>query len=105
MLAVVLVFAGKSVWVVYERNIESKTNLARSANALQALTDRQKSLTDKLDQLKTETGIEEEIRNKFSVAKPGEKLLVIIDDKTPTTSADTNSEKGFWAKLVEFFRK
>lgn len=54
-------------------------------------------LNQKNSRLNTDRGVEEEIRNKFRVVKPGEELVVIVDE---TGTVSTPLEKTPWWRTV-----
>lgn len=98
----------KALWGVYQKEKMSAEYLAREQNELQKLTDRQRELAKSVEYMKTEKGIEAEIRSKFRVAKEGELLAIIVDNdeknnvKFSTTT--TSNSFGFWEKLFRLFR-
>lgn len=81
LLALILLI-GKATWSVHNKERESAKNLHRATEELAALEARQTSLTEKIERLKTPEGVEAEIREQFQVAKPGERMVVVVEDKT-----------------------
>lgn len=65
------------------------------------LKQKKESYLQKLNDLNTEKGIEEDIREKFSVAKEGEKVIVIVDEEKEVES-NTNDESF---NIFSFFKK
>jgi cell division protein FtsB len=99
ILAVILLVLIKGVWSVYTKENVSSYNLEQEKNELAKLIDREKSLAASFEYLKTDQGIESEIRTKFRAVKDGEKISVIIDDRGSTTQATTTEKNGFWYNL------
>lgn len=62
---------------------------------------RTNSLSQGLASLKTQEGIEKEIRKKFSVAKEGEQVVVVIEDNATPTTSDIQEKKGFFGRLID----
>lgn len=62
---------------------------------------RTNSLSQGLASLKTQEGIEKEIRKKFSVAKEGEQVVVVIEDNATPTTSDIQENKGFFGRLID----
>ena len=96
-----LFFLARSVWDVYQKN-----NLARKErNALlteiAALEERKEKLESELERLETPRGLEEELRTKFQVSKPGEETVVLIEPRGESASSTRNS---FWEKIKNLFR-
>ncbi len=102
-LAILVLFLAHSTWRVYTRKKLSEEAKNVSLHQLDELSSRAELIGAKIEALSTEYGVEEEIRSKFSVAKPGEHLVVVVD--TPDTAqARATSSPSFWQRLREFFR-
>lgn len=57
-----------------------------------------------INNLKTDKGVEESIRDKFGLAKEGENLIMITDDKnSPDTQKDTKNS-GFFSFITNLFK-
>lgn len=81
ILTVVCIFLGLAVydrWVI-ERDMA--TRRAELEMTLQDLEERKTSLSEQVDYLSHERGIEAEMRRNFDVAQPGEKVVIILDDE------------------------
>ncbi len=63
--------------------------------------ERKKSdLAEKIKRLQTASGLEEEMREKFNVAKPGEEVLTIIDKSKENDKINSeDGERGFFSKI------
>ncbi len=63
---------------------------------------REQELKENIARLKTEEGINNEIREKFSVTQEGEYVAVIIDDKKTSSSTDSALPwyKRFWFAII-----
>src|SRR5882724_2387937 len=81
VLAIIAIFLLTSTWRVYQKNRESRLNLAAAETQLTTLQDKQEKLTSDYAKIQTAQGKDEEIRKKFSVTKDGEQIAVIVDDK------------------------
>lgn len=75
---------------------------------LEALQQRAQALEANVDHLMDERGIEEELRNRFDVAKEGEQVVIILDDEDASNSdLDALSEPpgngdpghSFWSRF------
>lgn len=62
------------------------------------LSEREAFLNSSIEKLKTEEGIEEEIKSKFNVARSGERVAVIVDPIA--LEATTTPEKKIWYKRL-----
>ncbi len=61
-------------------------------------------LSSDIAKLKTENGIEENIRQKFGLAKEGENMIVIMENKNPPIAAKETEEKGFLSFFTDLFK-
>ncbi len=80
-------------------------NKTKAEEALGALLSRRDFLNAEVTRLSTEKGIEIEIRKKFRVAKPGEELVVIIDDDGKEEASGSLAKKGIAGFFERFFSK
>ena len=103
VLLVVFAFLLKAVWGAYGRERENTVDFERTQNELTALQARAATVEEKLMRLKTPEGIEAEIREQFQVAKPGEKMVVVVPDKDVEKSI-SEPQQSFVSKLFGFFR-
>ena len=99
----VLLFA-HSTWVVFQKKRASEELKNGSLQAVAILLARDTELKSRIDRLETEPGIEEEIRSKFTVAKNGENMVVVVED-APTAMSTTTPDSGFLQKIWHFFFK
>ena len=95
-LLVVVLLLGNGVWNIYERQRQSKALRNEAEMRLEKALKQKSSLEKETGKLESEEGIEEEIRTKFNVVKPGEHVVMIVNPEA-TTSATTT--QGFWARL------
>ncbi|HEY4504086.1 MAG TPA: septum formation initiator family protein [Candidatus Paceibacterota bacterium] len=103
-LVIVLAFFLKALWGVYKKEQMSAEYLEREKSELQKLEKRQNNLAKSVDYLKTDKGIEAEIRNKFRLVKEGESVTIIIDNEISSTPKNaTTSFSGFWKSLFGWF--
>ena len=61
----------------------------------------------KIDYLNSERGLEEEIRDKFNVAKEGEEVIVIVGPeigKPDDTKKEGSLVKGLWSRILDVFK-
>ncbi len=107
VLLVVIAFLIKPTWNIYKKSQESEQNLARAKEELAELEKREKELSAVLKSLQSEEGIDEEIREKFGVAKPGESVVVIVEEKEDSEEKIVENPPGFlkrtWSRFVGWF--
>lgn len=108
-----------AIWMsfsVYDRYIvsrEMKEKLVERQHELQQLEERAGALEAKVNHLKDERGIEEELRNRFDVAKEGEKVIIIVNEKenesvvtenkTTHTEIDSQIEEKSFTTFLRFW--
>lgn len=54
--------------------------------------------------LQTEKGVEESIREKFGLAKEGENMIMIVNDKNEKKVEESNDSKGFLYFFKNWFK-
>jgi cell division protein FtsB len=80
---------------------ETAKNKKIEEDKITELKQRKDTLTSEIAKLKTEKGVEENIREKFGWVKDGEDMIVVVDDNEQTNSNNTTQVNGF----LSFFRK
>jgi len=84
LLIIVCILLSRSVWARYEAEQKMSERRAEAESQVAALELRKASLEERVEYLSNERGIEAEMRRNFDVAKPGEEVVIIVDD--PETS-------------------
>lgn len=106
-LAVIAGFLVISNWRILGKTMDSiKYRKVAEAN-LEAVSGRELGLVNKLDELETDTGLDKEIRERFSVAKPGEEVIMIVsgNGNDGTNDNGLNEEVSLWQKFLNFLKK
>jgi cell division protein FtsB len=91
--------------------VEKERETSRKKRVMQEeislLKERESSLSEEIAKLKTEEGIEESIREKFQVSKPGEKMVIIVDDDANDDLSPEveNKEHNLWGWFKNLFKK
>ena len=93
-----------STWVVFKKKRESEEMKNLSLQNVKELQQRSDELSSKIDKLATVSGVEEEIRSKFSVVKNNETMVVVVPEEDSSTTAPT-PKPSFWQKIWSFFIK
>ncbi|MFA6341007.1 MAG: septum formation initiator family protein [Candidatus Paceibacterota bacterium] len=102
LLLVLVVFLVHSTYGVYEKEKLSKEEYLSAKKTYDNLVAQESNLRVKIDKLGTESGLEEEIRSKFSVGKPGETVVVVVNN-TSSTSQETGPSAGFWQGIIDWW--
>ncbi len=97
-----------SVHERYKVEREMSLKLEVKQREFEALKQRAQTLEANVEHLRDDRGIEEEIRNRFDVAKEGEQVVVIIDDVPPekqVTPIETNViQKTFMESVADVLK-
>jgi cell division protein FtsB len=98
LVAAALILLSSATYRMYLKMSDTGENRDTSLDEQTALLARQDALENHIEQLKTERGVEEEIRKKFRVVKDGESVIIVVDDKATGESA-TGTKSGFTSFL------
>ena len=104
VFALILFLVARGAWGMYDKSVEASAKRDAAAKQLVDLVAREKELNSDIDHLSTDRGIEEEIRNRFMVAKEGENVIIVSDPankETPNsiTVPDDTLQPSLWQKM------
>ncbi|MES2134973.1 MAG: hypothetical protein V4449_01875 [Patescibacteria group bacterium] len=99
---VLLVFLALATWRIYGKEREASFQHKDAVQALSELGERKVALTEDLKNLETSRGIEEEVRKRYPVAKPGEEEIRLISPKSAPKATSTPTE-AFWKGFFGWF--
>jgi hypothetical protein len=105
IFCILVVFGYKIIDLIHKDKETSRKKELILAD-IDELKKREYSLTNDILKLETEEGKEQIIREKYQVAKQGEKMVTIIDNKN--NDSKTQEEKvthGFWNWIKKIFKK
>jgi len=100
-LLLLALFAGAvllvpGVWKVYTQERESRILKNEATQELSELQGREELLRARTEALDTEYGLETVLREQFSLAREGEKLIVIVNRPPQEITAENNSYLANW---------
>ncbi len=99
----VLIFAW-GVFGFWGKMRETSLNRKIIEDKIVELQKEKEKLTENISKLKTDEGVEENIREKFGLAKEGEEMIVVVENKdTSTVPLDANSG-GFFSFFSDWFK-
>lgn len=101
-LAVLALYSIYATYQVYDKKQESAQAVVEAEQRLIALSSKNTVLLEDIDRLQTDEGLEAEIRNKYSVAKGSERVVVLVEEE-PVPASTTTEKKSRWAKFKSFF--
>lgn len=102
----ILVLFSYNMIGLIQKERETNKNKISELKKIDELRNRKETLSKDIDKLNTEEGIEESVRDKFQVVKPGEKMVVIVDENANQTSLpEENIDHSFWSYIKRLFSK
>ena len=105
ILMIIVVTMIPGVYGIYTKVSESSKDRKQAERELVDLEVREKMLLEKVERGNSERGQEEQIREKFNVAKEGELVIVLVDK--PVVASTTENEasvfKSVWNKIKRVF--
>lgn len=104
-LCIPAVFLLSVTWNAYNKEREAYANMLTASAELDRLKEREATLSQEIERLSTQRGVEEELREKYEVGKPGERMIVLVDkaaDKEP--ASPPIKSKGFFGRMWEKLR-
>ncbi|MFC1756609.1 hypothetical protein ACFLZC_00405 [Patescibacteria group bacterium] len=100
---VVVVMYSVSLYKIYTRSRQASLRNDLVKEEIKDMEGRKNDLGANIGKLRTDEGIEKELRKKFQVKKPGEDYVIIIDKNEEEEGKDLSSE--VLAKEESFFKK
>lgn len=101
---VLLVFFAWNTIGLIEKERETSKNKEISLNKMNKLKEKAELYNNNIDRLNTDIGVEELVRSKFQVSKPGEKVVSIVDNNEVETQDDSSNNNGFWFWFLGLFK-
>lgn len=104
LLGIVLLAFSWSVFGLLGRMQETAKNRKIEEDKIVELQQRKENLSTNIASLKTEKGVEENIREKFGLTKDGEDVIVIVDDKNQANPTKEKQSTGFLSFFTNIFK-
>jgi cell division protein FtsB len=102
LFLVVVVFSYNMIGLMKKERETSKNKAAELAK-IDDLRKREADLKQETDTLNTTEGVEETIRDKFQVVKPGEKMVVIVEPDQEQVPPPAPIDHSFWGFIKRLF--
>lgn len=104
VLFVVLVLVARGAWGIHQKAQIAISEREIAEHALRDLEERTAELDTTLGRLKSGSGMEAEIRQKFDVARSNEEVVEIVDDTSKKGENDEAVDsKSLWQNITSFF--
>lgn len=104
VLFVIVIFMTRGAWKIHNKAVIAQEERDETARSLADLQGRTKDLEASIVKLKSGQGVEEEVRQKFTVAKQGEEVVVVVDENAKKSKNGELIDQGAWARVLRFFR-
>ncbi|MCE9517792.1 septum formation initiator family protein [Candidatus Nomurabacteria bacterium] len=105
LFLIVVLFSYNTIGLIIKER-ETNKNKESELMKIDDLRKREASLSSDISKLSTDEGKEESIRDKFQVVRPGEKMVVIVDEEQKTEIVDsTANDYSFWGFIKRTFSK
>ncbi len=92
LLGVFALLVARSAWGMYQKSTEALAKRDKAQEELRMVQERKKVLEADISRFSTPRGQEGEIRDRYMVAKDGEKVIIIADPETPLVHTVTISD-------------
>ena len=104
VLLVILFAVGQGLWRIQEKVTIARAERDLAARSFADLQSRTEELQASLARLKSDSGIEEEVRQKFTVARPGEEVVVVVDESAKKgKNGEAMEKRSIWEHIQSFF--
>jgi Tfp pilus assembly protein FimT len=101
IIAVLVIIVGMAAWDMRNTYQNTEQAVERLKTERQELSGRLQSAQSAAAEISTNRGLREEVRNKFSVAKPGERVIVLNDSNKDRATTSDQERQGFWQRISE----
>jgi cell division protein FtsB len=101
VLLIIMIWGGITAVSAFEKDREAKKLRDQYARDLAQLESKHAELDQKINTLSTVRGMESEVRNRYRVVKPGEQLVVVVDNRDDSLEKKLQAET-FWGKVRNF---
>jgi len=102
-LTLIIIALAGSIFRLYKKERQVGSERAILLEEVERLRARQEELLAEVEKLTTERGVEEELREKFNVVKPGEKVISLVANETPTSSPSL-PPTSWWQRVAEWLK-
>lgn len=104
ILFVVLIIVGRGAWSAHKKAETARSERNIALRHITQLETRNADMLASLEHFKNDSGIEEEMRQKYTVARPGEEIVVVVDDDVKKgKNSEAVDKKSLWQRIIDFF--
>lgn len=103
-LGIILLVFIFNMFSFMDKMIETHKNKKLAEERIIKLEESREKFSMEINKLKTEKGIEENLREKFGVAKEGENMILIIEDKKEENIENNVNSYNFFSVFKDWFK-
>lgn len=103
VMAIFVVILGRGAWSMHEKSVDAIKNRDKALEELQTLQARKTELDGDIAHLSSDRGVEEEIRDRFMVAKEGEKVMIVVappEDQVHTITVQNDQSPSLFDRMM-----
>lgn len=104
VLGIIILAFTFSMFSFVNKMIETSKNKKIVQDKIAELQKSKEKLNSDIGKLKTEKGIDENIREKFGLAKEGENMILVVDDQTKKEAEQKPESASFWSFFKNLFK-
>lgn len=104
ILGIIILFFVWSVLGFWNKMGETTRNKEAIEDKAVALREQKEKLLTDIDSLNTEEGKERVFRENFGLAKEGEEVIIVVEDKEANNAQKTDSSSGFFSFFKNLFK-
>lgn len=104
LLGIIIVVFAWSIFGLVGKMQETIKNKKIGEDKVQELQTSKEKLSEEINKLQTEKGIEENIRKNYDVVKDGEGMIVVVEDKNLPEVQTENKSIGFFSFFKSWFK-
>lgn len=104
VLFFLVVVIGRGAWQIHQKAVIAQGERAQAARAVEELNLRVQGLEKSLTRLRSPEGAEGEARQKYTVARPSEEVVIIVDvDAKKGKNGEGVEERSLWGRFMSLF--
>lgn len=106
LLSIFIILLGYNVISLFKKEKETEEKKDLILKEIDSLEKRESSFLNDISRLETDEGKEEIIREKYQVAKSGEKMVIIVNEENSSDSSleVEDSHNGFFDFIKKIFK-
>lgn len=102
-LALLLIGTLKGAWTVYQSLSRATVERANAEAEYARLIERKDNLEKSIQSLATVRGVEEEIRARYPLVRPGEEEFILVGVDGPPVDTNQATRESIWSTIKEWF--